>query len=111
MLRKWFKLKTFCLLFVAVFFSAYVQAEDAPEEPKAANIKVPINMRNTKMNLNQPALKKNDAKFLGIKKNDNLIKKIYYERDKNSAHKDDNYEKEYVFGSSAAERKCICTEW
>jgi len=58
MLKK-FKLKTFSLLFVLAIFSfAYAQEENAPEEQKAENVKLPINMKNTK-GLNRPVLKKN----------------------------------------------------
>ena len=59
MLKNRLKFKTFCLLFALIALSfAGIHAEDAPEEQKADDIKVPINM-NARMNANKPVLKKN----------------------------------------------------
>lgn len=55
MLKNRLKLKTFCLLFALVAFSfAYIQAEDEPEEQKADNVKVPININNKANNRFKP---------------------------------------------------------
>ena len=58
MLKNRLKFKTFCWFLAFIVFSlAGIHAEDAQEEQKAENIKLPINM-DTRINANRPALKR-----------------------------------------------------